>query len=228
MISNISGLTCGALKNAVGGFVGAKGHSQIRWFTTLDPAKNPKTTSLAASLFTAAKKGVIAFKDTKEICAVKLEAPLIGGAVYLNPEVLELAKKNNIDSSDISSDWVVQNFVAGYHGTTNGYGIMSQLVEGNLQLDKQFFFTKDPSESRTYAVGSDPAILLVEIPEDPSVSKICPLHAKHFIEEGWNAKILGVFKKGDRLSKGGLYLTAAEAAVDAFKGFLNRSKGCVV
>jgi hypothetical protein len=113
MIPFVSGLTRGALKYAVGGFVGAKGQSQVRRFTTLDPAKNPKSTSFAASLFTATKKGVIAFKDTKEICAVKLEAPLIGKAVYLNPEVLELARKNNIDSSDISSDWIIQNFAIG-------------------------------------------------------------------------------------------------------------------
>jgi hypothetical protein len=150
---------------------------------------------------TGAHKGIQAFTSTRSQLLPCIHASRAGEVLYLHPKVQALIDQKPGQNEGVSLKFLMENFVAGLHGSNGFEMIKNQLSEGVLRLNKDFFWTKDETECTTYAQGQDPIIVVVELPgeKENQYNKVCPLHAKQYIAEGFNANILGIFKKSDKI-----------------------------
>jgi hypothetical protein len=166
----------------------------------------------------AARNGMSTFREIREKLLPFVKASRIGQTLYLHPSLQALMAEEKYSAQEVL-DFLNENFTIGLHGTNGFKAIEEQLKNGRLELIKDFFWTKDVTESTSYAKGEEPIIVVVELPgeKENHFNRICLMHAKHYIAQGYHANVLAIFKKNDKIiSKDFVNTKAMIAAKDAF------------
>jgi len=165
----------------------------------------------------AARNGLSTFREIRQKLLPLVNPTRVGQTLYLHP-ILQARMAEEKYSGQELIDFLNQNFSIGLHGTNGFKAIEKQLKSGRLELIKDFFWTKDPSESSSYAIGDDPIIVALELPGEKSpFHRFCRMQGKHYIAEGYHVNVLAIFKKNDKIiSKDFVNTKAVFAAKNAF------------
>ncbi|MFZ4773082.1 MAG: hypothetical protein ACOYK9_03725 [Chlamydiia bacterium] len=144
---------------------------------------------------------------------------VVGAPIWLNEKV-----KRRFKDTQVSDALLRSTYSTGFHGTSNVAPFLEELrcarkaPNGSILVKGiGLFYTDDTSEARTYTVlGSNPAIIALEIKNEASHQNVCPMHHKNYISENAKVEVLAIFKKGDKISREAIIIESAKKGLYTF------------